>query len=50
MPRRYSVDLRERVVRPVEGGLSCRQTAKRFHVSVSFVIKLLQRWRGRSNL
>ena len=46
MPRPYSVDLRERVVRSVENGLSCRQTAKRFHVSVSFVIKLLQRWRG----
>ena len=45
MPRPYSVDLRERVVRSVEGGLSCRRTAERFHVSVSFVIKLLKRWR-----
>ena len=45
MPRPYSVDLRERVVRSVEEGLSCRETAKRFHVSISFVIKLLQRWR-----
>ena len=50
MPRPYSVDLRERVVRSVEGGLSCRQTAKRFHVSVSFVIKLLQRWRQRETV
>ncbi len=50
MPRPYSVDLRERVVRSVEGGLSCRQTAKRFHVSVIFVIKLLQRWRDRETV
>ncbi len=50
MPRPYSVDLQERVVRSVEGGLSCRETAKRFHVSVSFVIKLLQRWRERATL
>jgi transposase len=43
--RPYSVDLRERVVRAVEAGLSRRATAWRFEVSVSFVIKLLQRWR-----
>lgn len=48
MPRPYSVDLRERVVRSVEEGLSCRETAKRFHVS--FVIKLLQRWRQRETV
>jgi transposase len=39
------VDLRERVVRAVEAGLSRRAAARRFEVSVSFVIKLLQRWR-----
>jgi putative transposase len=39
------VDLRERVVRTVEAGLSRRATAGRFGVSVSFVIKLMQRWR-----
>ena len=50
MPRPYSVDLRERVVRSAEEGLSCRETAKRFHVSVSFVIKLLQRWRQRETV
>jgi transposase len=38
------VDLRERVVRTVEAGLSRRATARRFAVSVSFVIKLMQRW------
>jgi transposase len=45
MTRPYSVDLRERVVRTVEAGLSRRATAARFEVSVSFVIKLVQRWR-----
>ena len=50
MPRPYSIDLRERVVRSVEGGLSCRQTAQRFHVSVSFVIKLVKRWRQRETV
>jgi len=45
MTRPYSVDLRERVVRTVEAGLSRRATAGRFGVSVSFVIKLMQRWR-----
>jgi transposase len=39
------VDLRERVVRTVGAGLSRRATAGRFGVSVSFVIKLMQRWR-----
>ena len=45
MTRPYSVDLRERVVRTVEAGLSRRATAARFGVSVSFVIKLMRRWR-----
>jgi transposase len=44
MTRPYSVDLRARVVRTVEAGLSRRATAQRFAVSVSFVIKLMQRW------
>jgi transposase len=44
MTRPYSVDLRERVVRAVEAGLSRRAAARRFEVSISFVIKLVQRW------
>jgi transposase len=44
MTRPYSVDLRERVVRAVETGLSRRAAARRFEVSVSFVVKLVQRW------
>jgi len=43
MPRPYSNDLRQRVVLTVENGASRRQAAKLFKVSVSFVIKLLQR-------
>ncbi len=50
MPAAYSEDLRERVVRSVEGGASRRSTAQKFEVSVSFVIKLMQRWRGSGTL
>jgi len=45
MARPYSTDLRERVVRCVEGGASRRAAAAKFEVSVSFVVKLMQRWR-----
>lgn len=38
------MDLRERIVEAVEGGASRNATAKRFTVSVSCVIKLMQRW------
>jgi transposase len=44
MVRPYSVDLRERVVR-AEGSASRRATAAKFEVSISFVVKLMQRWR-----
>ena len=50
MARAYSEDLRRRVVGAVEAGASCRQAAARFGVSVSFVVKLLQRWRGSGSL
>lgn len=45
MTRPYSRDLRQRVVAAVESGASRRATAGRFKVSVSFVIKLVQRVR-----
>jgi transposase len=45
MARPYSVDLRGRVVRAVENGASRRATAAKFEVSISFVVKLMQRWR-----
>ena len=40
-----SRDLRERIVRAVEGGSSIRQAAARFQVSASAAIKLMQRLR-----
>ena len=44
MARPYSMDLRERVVRAVEGeGLSRRAAAERFGLGVSTAIKWLQR-------
>lgn len=45
MPRAYSQDLRDRIVRAVDAGASRRSTAATFEVSVSFVIRLVQRWR-----
>jgi putative transposase len=50
MARPYSTDLRERVVRDVEDGASRRSVAKKYRVSVSFVIKLVQRWRRRGSV
>ena len=40
-----SQDLRERIVRAVEGGSPIRQAARRFAVSASAAIKLMQRVR-----
>jgi transposase len=46
MARPYSGDLRERVVKAVEvEGLSRRQAAARYGVSVSTAIRLIQRFR-----
>ena len=50
MARAYSVDLRERVVRAVENGASRRAAAAQFAVSISFVVKLMQRWRQRGTV
>ena len=44
MAKPYSNDLRERVVCAVEGGSSCHEAAGQFDVSVSFVVKLMQRF------
>jgi transposase len=43
MSKALSVDLRDRVITAIEGGLSCRQAAARFGVSASSAI----RWRSR---
>lgn len=50
MPRAYSRDLRERVVRYVEGGRSRRAAAAHFDVSPSFVINLMTAYRARGDL
>lgn len=50
MARPYSVDLRPRIVRAVEAGLSRRAAAAKFAVSVSCVVKLMQRWRDKGTL
>jgi putative transposase len=50
MTRPYSSDLRERIVRAVEGGSSRNAVAAQFDVSVSFVVKLLLRWRDRQTI
>lgn len=42
MSKALSVDLRDRVVAAIEGGMSCRQAAVRFGVSASSAI----RWRS----
>ena len=43
MGKPLSIDLRERVLASIDGGLSCRQAAARFGVSASSAI----RWRDR---
>jgi transposase len=45
MTRPLSIDLRERVVSAVDGGLSRRAAAERFGVAVSTAIKWMARWR-----
>jgi transposase len=45
MPKPYSRDLRERVVRSVEMGASCREAAAAFEVSASSAIRWVARWR-----
>ena len=45
MGRPYSQDLRSRIVAAVEGGMSRNAAAGHFAVSVSCVVKLMQRFR-----
>src|ERR1051326_6503825 len=44
MTKAYSLDLRRRVVRFVDGGHSRHEAAARFDVSVAFVVKLVAVW------
>ena len=45
MGKFYSIDLRERIVGAVEGGMSRRAAGRAYQVSASCAVKLLQRWR-----
>ena len=45
MPKPYSLDLRERVVNDCDAGLSSKEVAKKYSVSVSWVNDLLKRRR-----
>ena len=45
MPKPYSRDLRDRVVRAVEAGDSCHEAAAAFEVSPSSAIRWVARWR-----
>lgn len=44
MTKAYSLDLRERIARFVDGGRSRHAAAEHFGVSVSFVVKLMAAW------
>src|ERR1700681_1833633 len=50
MPKAYSLDLRQRVARFVEGGRSCHAAAALFSVSVSFVVRLMKSLRATGGL
>ena len=50
MARAYSRDLRERVVRAVEGGLSRRRAASRFGGGIATAIKWVAVWRTEGRL
>jgi transposase len=45
MPRPLSNDLRERIVRAVDGGPSRNATARKLDFSVSAMVKLSQQWK-----
>ncbi len=50
MPQAYSLDLRQRVARFVEGGRSCHAAAAHFSVSVSFAVRLMKSFRATGRL
>lgn len=45
MGKPYSLDIRKRIIRYVEGGGSRRGAAEHFEVSASCAIKLMDRWK-----
>jgi putative transposase len=50
MPRAYSEDLRIRLVRYVESGMSARAAGKLFEVSASTAVKWMQLWRKKKSV
>ena len=49
MSKALSLDLRTRVVQPIDDGLSCRQAAERFNVSAWSAIRWHHTWRTRGS-
>jgi transposase len=45
MTQPVSMDLRKRIVRAVDGGMSRNAAAKKYEVGISTVIRLVSRWR-----
>jgi transposase len=42
----YSLDLRQKIIETYEsGGITQRELAEQFHVSLNFIVTLLRRWR-----
>src|SRR5216110_1690318 len=50
MAAAYSMDLRERVIKDAEAGMSSKVLAERYHVSRAWVDALKQRWRETGSL
>jgi transposase len=47
----YSLDLRQKIIETYEaGGITQREFAEQFHVSLNFIVTLLQRWRAEATL
>jgi transposase len=50
MPKTYSLDLRERVVKDRDAGMSSNEVAKKYSVSVSWINDLLKRRRDTGSI
>jgi transposase len=47
----YSLDLRQKIIETYEaGGITQRELAKRFRVSLYFIVMLIRRWRDEQTL